>query len=252
MTSRSRMRFFGIDLAFSSKNPSGLCVLDERGELMNADYLRSDEEIVGFIEQEADPIGNVIVVDAPLICVNETGQRPCEKLVGRLYGKYHASCHSSNIRNMAGQRGPMLVSAVQERFPVTVQHDARNTSADMWPMIETYPHPAHIELFKLSRIFKYKKGRVGDKREGLMQYTTALKELQSQKPPLQIGTIPFLDQDIYSLKGKGLKRQEDLLDAVFCAYTAAHLWHHRRDTSCWRTIKTDSSPDFITVPLLSQ
>ena len=87
MTSRSRMRFFGIDLAFSSKNPSGLCVLDERGALMNADYLRSDEEIVGFIEQEADPIGNVIVVDAPLICVNETGQRPCEKLVGRLYGK---------------------------------------------------------------------------------------------------------------------------------------------------------------------
>jgi predicted RNase H-like nuclease len=46
-----------------------------------------------------------------------------------------------------------------------------------------------------------------------------------------------------------MKRQEDLLDALFCAYTALHLWHYREDGSKWRVVKEQHSPDFITVPV---
>ena len=150
---------------------------------------------------------------------------------------------------MAGQRGPKLVDLLRNELPVSIQHDASQTSAEAWPVIETYPHPGHIELFGLSRILKYKKGRVGEKREGLRQYVTLLKGLLDWDPPIKVETVPFLNSDPEHQRGKALKRQEDLLDSLFCAYTAAHLWHHREDRSWWRVVKAAASPDFITVPL---
>ena len=86
------MKFFGLDLAFSSTNSSGLCVLNEGGSVAESAYLLSDQDIINFITKESHPEGNVIVIDAPLICANEYGQRPCETLVGRCYGRFDASC----------------------------------------------------------------------------------------------------------------------------------------------------------------
>lgn len=116
-------------------------------------------------------------------------------------------------------------------------------------MIETYPHPAHIELFGLTRILKYKKGRVEEKRKGLRQYIDLLRSLADQTPSLQAETVPFLTDDVEQLRGKKLKEREDLLDSLFCAYTAAYLWHHRQDQSRWRVVKAADSPDFITIPV---
>lgn len=225
-------------------------MLDDNGALVKSDYLHADREISSFIAQESHPTGNVIVIDAPLVCVNASGQRPCEKLVGKCYGKFHASCHSSNKQNIAGQRGPRLVRKLRACLPsVKVSHDARCTSANLWPVIETYPHPGHIEMFCLPQILKYKKGRVSAKREGMRRYTTLLKSLAD--PPLGLETIRFLDRNVEDLKGKTLKEQEDLLDSLFCSYTAFYLWHHRKIPSRWRVIKAGDSCDFITIPVNS-
>ena len=224
-------------------------MLDEKGWFVNSDYLKSDQDIADFVAKEAHTSGNVIVIDAPLICVNNTGQRPCETLVGKCYGRFDASCHSSNTSNLAGQRGQLLVNRLRVSLPIIVQHDARHISKNEWPVVETYPHPGHIELFGLSRILKYKKGRVDAKREGLRQYVTHLHTLGDRIPPLQIETVPFLYRDISTLKGNALKKQEDLLDALFCAYTALHLWRYREDPSRWRVIRENNCPDFITIPL---
>lgn len=243
------MHFFGIDLAFSQDNPSGLFVIDGNGEFIGKGCAHSNQDIGAFIAHHAHPDGSIIVADAPLICTNESGQRPCEKRVGQLYGKYDASCHSSNTRNKAGQRGPKLVDELSDTLPVFIQQDARNVAPDLWPVIETYPHPAHVELFQLQRILKYKKGTVKEKRHGLARYTTKLKELENREPALQPRSISLLDADVDQLKGHALKQHEDLLDALFCAYTAFHLWHHRDDESRWRVIKQHESLDFITIPL---
>ena len=216
---------------------------------MSSDYLKSDRDITEFVAREAHESGNAIVVDAPLICVNETGQRPCETRVGKLYGRFDASCHSSNTRNLAGQRGPLLVNELREKLPIIVRHDARRTSENDWPVVETYPHPGHIELFSLSRILKYKKGRVDEKKVGLRQYVTHLRTLDDRDPSLETSSVPFLSTNISFLRGSSLKRQEDLLDATFCAYMAAHLWHYRENPSKWRVVTEDDSPDFITIPL---
>ena len=39
----------------------------------------------------------IVAIDAPLIILNETGQRACETAVGKRYGNRHASCHTSNM-----------------------------------------------------------------------------------------------------------------------------------------------------------
>jgi len=243
------MHFLGIDLAFSSHNPSGLYVLDQSGAFVQSDYLYSDQDIVDFVAQQAHPAGNVIVVDAPLVCVNATGQRPCETLVGQLYGRFHASCHSSNTRNRAGQRGSGLVAMLTDKCPIAVQQDARQASGNLWPVIETYPHPAHIEMFRLQRIIKYKKGPIANKRVELVRYTGLLRGLANQEPALQTRTIPLFASNIAQLKGSAYKQHEDLLDALFCAYTALYLWHHRHNKARWHVIAQSDSPDFITIPL---
>lgn len=243
------MRFFGIDLAFGPTNPSGLHVLDERGASVGNSYLYSNQSIVDFVARRADTNGNVLVIDAPLICINETGQRASEKLVGKHYGRFHASCHSSNTNNMAGQRGPRLLAELRGKLPIFVQQNARGASSDMWPVIETYPHPGHIEMFSLSSILKYKKGTANEKRAGLARYMGMLERLQGREPALQVRTVSLFDTDVVHLRGAAMKRQEDLLDALFCAYTALHLWHHREDESRGRVVKEQHSPDFITVPV---
>ena len=119
----------------------------------------------------------------------------------------------------------------------------------MWPVIETYPHPGHIEMFGLLSILKYKKGTIDEKRAGLARYMALLERLQDRAPTLQVQTVPLLDTDVAGLRGAAVKQQEDLLDALFCAYTALHLWHHREDESKWRVVKEQHSPDFIIVPV---
>jgi predicted RNase H-like nuclease len=94
-----------------------------------------------------------------------------------------------------------------------------------------------------------KKKTVEEKRQGLLHYVTKLKGLEDREPVLQAGSVSLFDTDIDELKGQALKKHEDLLDALFCAYTALYLWHHRGDESRWRVIKQDDSPDFITIPL---
>jgi predicted RNase H-like nuclease len=247
------MHFFGIDLAFKGTNPSGLVVLNENGAFRQRAYLCSDADIVNFIAQEADPGGNAIVIDAPLICKNKEGQRPCETEIGKRYGRYGASCHSSNLGNDAGRRGPRLVAALQDRCPASsVRRDARQASSRLWPVIETYPHPGHIEMFGLEHIlrYKHKKDRtMEDKKRELIHYMELLRGLSRRVPRLKVDTIRMLAEDLTRLKGQpNYKRQEDLLDALFCAYTALYLWHHRGDPARWRTFPESGDADFITVP----
>lgn len=224
-------------------------MLNEKGAFVSSSYDCSDEAITAFVDRYAHAAGNVIVIDAPLVCVNESGQRACETRVGRLYGKYHASCHSSNIGNKAGQRGPRLVEQMKSRLPISVRDDARQAASGLWPVVETYPHPGHVELFQLDRILKYKKKSVDQKRRGLASYADKLMELENYKPPLQVDTISMFDSDASHMRGNALKEHEDLLDALFCAYVALHLWHYRNDSSKWHVIRAKDSPDYITVPL---
>jgi len=93
--------FIGIDLAWKSKhNPTGFAVLqgDREGSRLTAQSTIFPEmHVADFVCAHASA-DTVIAIDAPLIIINETGQRICETAVGKQYGSREASCHTTNLR----------------------------------------------------------------------------------------------------------------------------------------------------------
>jgi predicted RNase H-like nuclease len=93
--------------------------------------------------------------------------------------------------------------------------------------LEVYPHPGMVELFGLTKTLKYKAcperpypllwaelGRLRD----------LLRSLSTYEPALDGSSLLDLE-DPHGPRGRALKRAGDLLDALFCAYTALHIWY---------------------------
>ena len=160
--------FVGIDLAWrSDKNPSGGAVL--RGNRQCARLiditasLASSPAVLSYIENHATA-SVCVAIDAPLIIPNKTGQRPCETLIGKRYGARHASCHSSNLSLYPQAASVHLASQLVSRgfrHAPDLAHPENQLV-----MLEVYPHPALLELFRLPSIIKYKKGNIARKRSG--------------------------------------------------------------------------------------
>ena len=85
----------GIDLAWGTRAPSGIAVLDASGELLATAAVHTDEELDDVV---APWIGGpcVVAFDAPLHVVNATGRRPCEAELTRAFAAQHAGTYPSN------------------------------------------------------------------------------------------------------------------------------------------------------------
>lgn len=222
--------FIGIDPAWAvDRNHSGIVVLrgDERGArfVTAATAISTLTGIVEFVREHSRK-STVVAIDAPLIVTNATGSRECELEVGRRFGRFHASCHSNNLGRTPQPAGVRLVEALG---PLGFQHDFDIATAGhrpgRWPF-EVYPHPAMVVLFELEQIIKYKKGSVARKRSGLEELRRHLQGLTIGSRGL-VGTPELhalLSQSLMDLRGDALKRYEDTLDALFCAYLAWHCW----------------------------
>jgi predicted RNase H-like nuclease len=227
--------FIGVDLAWKTEgNHSGIAVLvgDERQVELRAfaEGVVSMGGVVDFVVSHSNA-DSVVAVDASLIVTNATGQRPCETLISKHFGRYDAGCHTSNTAKLYADTGMKLVKALARHKFV---HDFNVATAKQrtgrW-LFEVYPHPAMVRLFGLDRIIRYKKGSVAEKRCGLGKLRQHLISLASGSTGL-IATpklSELLGRDLDVLRGEGLKRYEDTLDAVFCAYLAWHCWRWGAD-----------------------
>lgn len=184
--------------------------------------------VVDFIHRHS--IGTTVVaVDASLVVVNKTGQRRCENAIGKAFGRYGASCHSTNLRMRFATTGMNVVKALSSINGRPFVHDfdihRAKRRRGRW-VFEVYPHPAMIQLFRLNWIIRYKKGLVADRCHGLRIFRRHLSTLASgatglvQSPSLR----KVLEQDLEILRGEQRKRYEDTLDAIFCAYLAWYCW----------------------------
>jgi len=187
--------------------------------------VQSLQGVVDFVAKQACA-DTVIAIDASLIVKNETGQRPCETEIGRAFGRYHASCHTSNLSRPHARTGMKLVDALQT---LGFRHDFDLGTARERPgkwLFEVYPHPAMIRLFGLQKIISYKKGSTGQRRTGLSLLRNHMRKLANDRTGLVTSALmdELLDQDLEGLRGQGLKHHEDILDAVFCSYLAWHCW----------------------------
>ena len=179
------MFHIGVDLAWGTKRPTGLAVLDDAGRLVHVSTVRTDEEILETLAPyAAGPC--LVAVDAPLIVRNATGNRPGEAELNRDFARFDAGAHPVNTGKAEfaeSPRGARIASALGL--------DMNPRSGRPKRAIEVYPHPATIALFRLGRTLKYKQkpGRDLERLRGeLLVLMGLLEDLAAASPSLTLAT----------------------------------------------------------------
>lgn len=211
----------GIDLAWlSSRNPTAIAWGDISDQTLR--LTRVVEHILGtkaLTQQlESGPELTGVAIDAPLIIVNNSGCRACEKAVSREYGGRKSSCHPSNLG-----RHPNADSVALAGWLDQAGHQHLGRTCGRW-QLECYPHPAIIEIFGLKERHLYKKGTVATRRNGQVQLAHMLLSL-STSTVLSLHVDSewshyFSEEHIRRLRGTSLKHNEDILDSILCLYIA--------------------------------
>jgi predicted RNase H-like nuclease/ppGpp synthetase/RelA/SpoT-type nucleotidyltranferase len=241
------MHFVGVDLAWGEQKPTGLAVLDSDGRLRHLSAQTTDDTIVAALQPYVE--GRCLVaIDAPLVVANATGNRPCEAELNRDFARFDAGAHPSNTGKpeFAGTpRGARLAAGL--RLDIDPASRSRRRA------IEVYPHPATVALFRLGRTLKYKNksGRpFGQLQSELLTLMRHLEGLSKASPPMSLDG----DDQWRALVGaveaavrkSELRRAEDQVDAVVCAYVALFAERHPDRTTTYGDLETG----YIVTPTL--
>ena len=240
------MKFLGIDLGWTS-GFSGLCCLnwsDGQLQLLNLQHDQATADILSWVDNWASPPEpGMISVDAPTLIPNATGMRLPDRLTHRHFGRYHAGCYPANRQRPFAQKTVEFGLSLEARgfshaAVITPQQPSRY-------QIEVFPHPAIIHLFGLNRILKYKKGKLAQRRSELAKLRQyILNILPTLEPSLSVSSLPEIPTT-----GAALKVVEDQLDALICAYVAAHWWYWGTERN-W--VLGDTTTGYIVVPAPSE
>jgi predicted RNase H-like nuclease len=210
--------FIGVDLGWYGK-PSGLASIALDGSelrLRNIARLEDMSKIVKWIRSEAGDGSAVVAVDGPLVIRNQTGIRPAERELNRDFRRFHAGCHAANLGRPFAKNVVTFSRLLEE---AGFRHGATMRARQAGRLqIEVHPHAATVNLFRLPRIVKYKRGaRETRARELRRLRRLMLTRLPRMEPALLAGLprVPTVGN---------LKPVEDRIDAVLCAFIAAHWW----------------------------
>lgn len=218
-----RMYFAGVDLAWAGRNPTGVAVVDASGALVSVCAVRDDDEILAALHPYVS--GDCLVAfDAPLVVTNPTGQRPAETALNRDFRRNEAGTHPCNTGKpefAAGPRAGRLAAALG------LDLDPRSPAARR--AIEVYPHAATVALFRLERTLKYK-AKPGRTVDGLKSELSLLMDgverLARAPVPLHVaghaGWAALRRAVAAAQRKSELRRAEDPVDAVVCAYVALY------------------------------
>ncbi len=245
------MQWAGIDLAWGRVNTSAAVMLEIRdGQLVvthHANALTNDESVCAWLANCEKGDGLYVGVDAPLVVRNYTGERSCESMMRRCFGHFEAGPLPAN-RTLFNDyvRGEQLIKMFNE-MGITFGGDHGPRAQHVRSCYEVFPHAAHIGLFEINKTLKYKAGK-GRSRESRM---TAYAELVENITELSLDEYslappPWL-QVPYCLRGAELKRFEDLVDALICAFTVAYLWQWGTEERC--RIIGDACGEHIVAPV---
>ncbi|MFK5584170.1 DUF429 domain-containing protein [Serinicoccus sp. LYQ131] len=217
--------FVGIDLAWNDRARTGLAIIDEGGRLLDSASVRSDAEIDAWLDAHVSSEIDIVAVDAPLIVNNPTGQRPCERMVSSVFGRYDAGCHASNTSK--SYMNPPRAAVLAQRRGWDIDPGVHSHGV----CLEVYPHPAMVGLFGLGRILPYK-GKGGRSLEVRRAATVVLLNHLEALEGLHLSGNDRWQQIRDSVEGATrpmhLEHLEDEIDAILCAHLA-WLWRHRRE-----------------------
>ncbi|MEU8792926.1 DUF429 domain-containing protein [Streptomyces sp. NPDC048643] len=243
-------RFIGIDLAWAHggararPNETGVAVIDGRGEVLDCDWTRGIDETAEWIASVATERASCLAfVDAPLVVDNPSGQRPCEREVGRRYGRWKVSANSTNTASprLAGVLLLERLRAAGWRY----DDGLGGPPDDGGALSECYPYTTLVgapELGYPLRRPPYKRRPASVptaqwravRAEVCDELIARLAGLATADPPLRLASHPvaraLLDEPTPEAAG-AYKHREDLIDALLCAWTAS-LWARHGLTRC--------------------
>lgn len=241
------MHFAGVDLAWAGRNPTGIAVVDDDGLLVSVGAVRTDDEVLDalrpWVRAEC-----VVGFDAPLVVTNPTGQRPAETALNRDFRRFEAGAHPANTGKPEFADGPRAA-----RLAGALDLDLDPHSGAPRRALEVYPHAPTVALFRLPCTLKYKAkpGRDVDQlRSELLRLIEFVETLSGAAVPLRVREHPDwirLRHAVQTAQRKSeLRRAEDPVDAVVCAYVA--LYAQRRPDDI--TIYGDAATGYIATPSL--
>jgi predicted RNase H-like nuclease len=218
-----RMYFAGVDLAWAGRNPTGIAVLDDDGRLVHVGAVRDDAAVLGALRPYVQ--GDCLVgFDAPLVVTNPTGQRPAETALNRDFRRFEAGTHPCNTGKPEFADGPR-----GGRLAESLGLDLNPRSSARRRAIEVYPHAATVTLFRLERTLKYKAkpGRSLDQlKSELLLLMDGIERLAHTDVPLRVTDnadwVELRRQVVVAQRKSELRRAEDPVDAVVCAYVALY------------------------------
>lgn len=213
------MKFIGIDLAWTYKNESGICVMDESGEVLILESaVFSDEDIVNIIKNYSDEI-LYIAIDAPLIVNNETGSRQAERDLqrGRINGHRLFAFNSNRTfltKTFKSIRGEVLSQLITEHLPnISIGINEGRSS-----IVETFPTGIVSGLFPDIFPVRYKRKKGMTFEETIGQMVLLIERIAKlEEQSIISGFSEKLLVDEATITRKHHKHLEDKLDAVLCA-----------------------------------
>ncbi|MGH2608911.1 MAG: DUF429 domain-containing protein [Tepidiformaceae bacterium] len=213
--------FVGIDLAWGTRNPSGICVLDEPCCRVDC-AVQSAAEIARLVNALGADV--VVGIDAPLII--EDG-RSAEAVLARRMGRYGVYAHSSAAALRAGYDQGIRLAYELAGLGFSLDPRLEPRASGRFAL-EVYPHAGHVVMFGLDRImpYKHKSGRTAAACNAeLARYRNLLSRwIQREAPDLHAdGAVSSLLAK-GTLTGRARKRHEDELDALTCALMAMMVW----------------------------
>ena len=160
---------------------------------------------------------SVVAIDMPVATIPITGRRAADNMISKTFGKRGCSTHSPGI-DRPGNLGAALSREFHSvGYPIATASDPPGT---LDRLIEVYPHPALLSLlgcdyrvpYKVSKARKYWPALPASERRKAI-----LSELEKIRDGLQAELGVFELPSTLTAR-RMLKRFEDALDAVVCAW----------------------------------
>jgi predicted RNase H-like nuclease len=240
----SPIYFVGVDLAWGQRSPTGVAVVDATGVLRHVGVAGDDDDVI--IQLRPYVAGDcVVAIDAPLVVTNPKGNRPCEAALNGDFRGYDAGTHPANTGLpwfADGGRGARLCA----EFGL----DLDPRSASTRKAFEVYPHAASVVLFGLDKTLKYKQkqGReLPELRSELLRLMAFIEGLDGMTVTRSEDWLALRTAVGEATRKSHLRRAEDPVDAVLCAYIAMYATQRPRDI----TIYGDTATGCIVTPALT-
>jgi predicted RNase H-like nuclease len=241
------VRVIGVDLAWATRNRSGVCAVED-GQVLASACLTSDDEIIAWIRHwGAEDM--LVTFDAPLIVRNRAGRRPCESVIASAFAAEHAGPYPANLTLL---KDDVRAHRLARRLRLGVTPEAMHRRP-LRAAIEVFPHPALVVLLGRSERlpYKLKHGRAREVCDAAMgELVRGLLELKRADPPLDVTTSPEWRRLAVtcdaSPSGGVRKALEDELDAYVCAYIGCY---HRAWSGSRSLTVGDGRSGYIVTPV---